>query len=54
MLCDDLGGELAGREVQEGGDIWLIRIVVWQKPTQHSKAIILQLINKNKVNSERK
>ena len=35
-----------GREVQEGGMyvyLWLIHIVVWQKPTQHCKAIILQL-----------
>ena len=34
------------KEVQEGGDIvylWLIHIDVWQKPTQHCKAIILQL-----------
>ena len=23
--------------------LWLIHIVVWQKPTQHCKAIILQL-----------
>ena len=23
--------------------IWLIHVVVWQKPTQHCKAIILQL-----------
>ena len=53
MLCDKLdgwdgvGGE---REVQEGGDIcilWLIHGDVRQKPTQHCKAIILQLeINK--------
>ena len=35
------------KEVQDGGDIYvdlqLIHIVVWQKPTQHCKAIILQL-----------
>ena len=33
-------------EVQERGTcvfLWLIHIVVWQKPTQPSKAIILQL-----------
>ena len=38
-----------GREVQEGGDIylWLIHVGVWQKPAQYSKAIKLQLkINK--------
>ena len=23
--------------------LWLIHVVVWQKPTQHCKAIILQL-----------
>ena len=38
-----------GREVQEGGDIylWMIHVDVWRKPTQYCKAIILQLkINK--------
>ena len=55
---DDLegwGGGSAGRDTQEGGDIcihththththlWLICAVVWQKPTQQCKAIILQL-----------
>ena len=45
MLCDNLKG---GKESPEGGDILLIHAdVVWQKPTQHCKAIILQLnINK--------
>ena len=33
-----------GREVQEGGDIWLIHVDVWQKPKQYCKATILQLI----------
>ena len=29
--------------------LWLIHVVVWQKPTQYFKAIILQLnINKSK------
>ena len=35
-----------GGDVQEGGDnvyLWRIYIVVWQKPTQYCKAIILQL-----------
>ena len=36
-----------GRETQDGGVIyvylWLNHIVVWQKPTQHYKVIILQL-----------
>ena len=47
MLCDDREGWNAGwggREGQEGGDIvysTVIHIVVWQKPTQHGKAIIL-------------
>ena len=44
MLCDDLEGqdwESGGREPQEGGD--MILKVVQQKPTQHCKAVILQL-----------
>ena len=59
MLCDDLEGwdGRAGsrREVQEGRNIcilWLIHVVVWQKPIQYYTVIILQfenfLINKNK------
>ena len=49
MPCDDLEGWEVGwnrREVQEGRThvyLWLIPIVVGQKPTQHCKAIILQL-----------
>jgi hypothetical protein len=38
-----------GREAQEGGDIGILMAdshFVWQKPTQHGKAIILQLKNK--------
>ena len=37
--------EVGGRFKREGTDayLWLIRVDVWQKPTQHSKAIILQL-----------
>ena len=46
MLCDDLEWE-----AQEGGGIyvctyiclWLMHIVVWQKPTQQYRAITLQL-----------
>ena len=38
---------MSWREAQEGGgiyvDLQLIHIVVWQKPTQHCKAIILRL-----------
>ena len=42
-----------GRKVQEGGDIWLIQVVVWQEPTQYYKAIILQLkINLKKDNMQ--
>ena len=38
-----------GREVQEEGNLWLIHVDVWQKPTQYCKAVILQLkINKLK------
>ena len=39
-------GEGGGIEVQEKGTyvyLWLIHIVLWQKPTQPCKAIILQL-----------
>jgi len=36
---------VAGRFKREGtyAYLWLIHVDVWQKPTQHSKAIILQL-----------
>ena len=40
---DGMGG---GREVQQRGKYaypWLIHVDVWQKPTLHCKAIILQL-----------
>ena len=40
-----------GREAQEGGHIGILMAdshFVWQKPTQHGKAIILQLKNKFK------
>ena len=47
MLCNDLEGWDGGgwREAQEGICVylWLIHVVLWQKPTQHYKAIILQL-----------
>ena len=49
MLCDNLEGwDGVGvvREVQEGGDIYkpvLFPVDIWQKPTQHCNAIILQL-----------
>ena len=37
VLCDNLeewDGVEDGREVQEGGDLWLIHVNMWQKPTQ--------------------
>ena len=44
-----MGGKFK-REVQEGSSrgreyvyLMLIHVVVWQKPTQHGKAVILQL-----------
>jgi len=50
VLCDDLEGwdGRAGsrREVQEGRNIcilWLVHIVVWQKPIPYYTAIILHL-----------
>ena len=53
MLCEDLerwDGVEGGNEVQEGGNVcilWLIHVALWQKPTRHCKAIIIQLkINK--------
>ena len=49
-LCNNLerwGGDGGRRQVQEGGDIWLIHVDVCQKPTQCYKAVIPQLkINK--------
>ena len=49
MLGDNVEGwdgvEVGGRLKREGtyAYLWLIHADVWQKPTQHSKAIILQL-----------
>ena len=45
VLGDSLEGwdDGEGREVQEGGDLCILMVVVQQKSTQHSKAIILQL-----------
>ena len=49
MLCDGLagwdGGALVGDVEKEGIYVylWLIHAVVWQKSTQHCKAIFLQL-----------
>ena len=47
MLCNNLEGwdGEQGEKIQEGVDIYiylqLIPAAVWQKPTQHCKAIIL-------------
>jgi len=50
VLCDNLEewDGVGGRSKREGIDVplWLIHTVVWQKPTQHCKAIILQLKKK--------
>ena len=46
VLCDSLEGrEVGGRLKREGTCVylWLIHVDVWQKPTQHCKAIIVQL-----------
>ena len=53
MLCNNLEGwDVGGRFKKEGTYVylWLIHVGVWQKPTQHYKAIILQfkIIKKNK------
>ena len=40
------GARWCGGKVREGGDIiysWLIHVIVWQRPIQYYKAIILQL-----------
>ena len=63
VLCDDADGWDGGwgrREAQEGGDICILRADSHchkqQKPTQHCKAVILQLkINfKNKLRKFKK
>ena len=52
LLCDYLEGwdgvgewGMGGQFKREGTyvDLWLIHVVVWQKPTQQCKAIIFQL-----------
>ena len=55
VLCDNLEGwdgvGGGGRFEREGTYVylWLIHVGVWQRPTQHYKAVILQLkINKFK------
>ena len=50
MLCDSLDGWNGGGGRQAHGDVCvLIHTVVWQKPTQHCKAITLQLKKKEVV-----
>ena len=55
MFCDNLeewDGAGAGTERFRSGEtcvcLWLIHVDVWQKPTQHRKAIILQLKTEKK------
>ena len=49
VICDNLvewmGREVGRRFKREGTYVylWLIHVDVWRKPTQYSKAIILQL-----------
>ena len=49
MLCDNLEGRdgvgVGGRLKKEGtyAYLWLMHVVVWQKPIQHCKAATLQL-----------
>ena len=49
VLCDNLAGWMGwvvgGRFKREGTCVyrWLIHVDIWQKPTEHGKAIILQL-----------
>jgi len=42
-----MGWEVGGRFKKEATYVylWLILVAVWQKPTQHCKAIVLQLKN---------
>ena len=48
-----MGWEVGEKFKREGIYVylWLIHVDVWQKPTQHCKAIILQLKIKNKQKS---
>ena len=58
VLCDNLEGwdgwEVGRRLKREGTYIylWLIHADIWQKPTQHSKAIVPQLKIKDKTKKE--
>ena len=46
--CDEMGD--GWRFKREGARVyvWLSHVVIWQKPTQHCKAVILQLKTKFK------
>ena len=45
MLCDSLEGWYGGGGREARGDVCvLIHIIVWQKPTQRCKAIMLQFL----------
>ena len=54
VLCDNLEGgmrrEEGGRFKMEGTYVylWLIHVDIWQRPTQHCKAIIFQFKNYKK------
>ena len=52
MFCNDLEGKdggLGGRLTRKGMYVgWLIHAVVWQKLTQHCKAVFLKLKKKKK------
>ena len=49
-----MGWEVERRFKREGTHVylWLIHVDIWQKPTQHCKAIILQLKIKKIKNAE--
>ena len=48
ILANLLSSHRGSRGKTHRYDLWLIHVVVWQKPTQHCKAIYLQLKNKFK------
>ena len=50
VLCDNLEGQDGEGSGGRGHMyLWLMHVVVWQKPTKYCKAIILQLKIKKKV-----
>ena len=55
VLCDNLEGWHGvgnGSRVQQGGDMWLIHVYIWQKSTQYYKAIIFQLKQRERNTSD--